>query len=774
MKNHKTSKIFLLFIFVFSLKITAQINEVIITGFVRDSVSGETLIGTNILLYKDSVTINQSPFRGRSTNNYGFYAIPKLSKGTYYLIARNIGYKISIQKIDVDISNGKVQNDINLIPENIKLKEVLVEGKKKQEINASSIEINPDILKQLPSLSGEADLFKVLQTLPGVKTGSEISSGLYIRGGSPDQNLTLLDGVIVYNPSHLGNFSSTFNSDAIQSVQLIKGAFPAQYGGRLSSVLDLKLRSGTKEKNKGKIGLGLINSHFSLEGPLGSKATYLISGRKMYYDFIQKNFLKSTIIPQYNFYDFDSKITITSSESNIYTLSALYSNDNLYNPSQSNGIDYNIKWKNAMANLTWLHVNSQSLFLSTSISYIDYEFESNLQDNTSNSSANNYYSLSKLRDLYVKTDAEIYWTKNNIFKTGYEIASHNYFLIYSDFYDPLLVPTLSSLPNIISTEGSIYFQNEGKITNWLETNVGVRGYYFKSKKYFSVEPRVSAKLILNDNFSLNAAYAIAHQFLHLIIRNDISLPTDLWYPSSDKVSPSKSTQYVLGAQYDIQDQYVFSIEGYYKDMKNLYEFKNASVFKFGNSISDILTQGEGEAYGVEFFANKTAGNFTGWIGYTLSWTRRKFSELNNGKVFYPRYDRRNDISVVLAYKFNDNWNAGLTWTYSTGQGYTIPNSQYQFESIGLADRTNIQFNYTERNIFRLPSYHKLDLNVSYKFDWLNFHMETYLSLFNVYNRNNPFAFYPTVEKGTKSTEIAKFNQISLFPFIPSFGINMGF
>ena len=775
MKLFKTGGIVLFLIVTFFVTNKAQTNEVILAGFVRNSVSGETLIGTNILLYKDSLTASQVPFRGVATNNYGFYAIPKLTRGRYYLIARNLGYKISVQEINISISNGRVQNDINMIPENIKLKEVIVEGKKKPAVNASTIDLNPDIIKQLPSLSGEIDLFKILQTLPGVKAGSELSSGLYVRGGSPDQNLTLLDGVIIYNPSHLGNFSSTFNSDAIQSVRLIKGAFPAEYGARLSSVLDIKLRSGTKEKDKGKIGLGLVNSHFTLEGPLGSKATYLISGRKMYYDLIQKKFLHSSLIPQYNFYDLNAKFTITSSESNIYTLSGLYSNDKLYNPANSNGIDYNIQWKNAMANLTWLHINSKSLFITTSFSFIDYEFESNLQDNTSNASANNYYALSKLRDLYVKTNAEIYWMKNNTLKTGYEIAWHDYYLIYSDFYDPLLVPSLSSLPNINSLEASIFLQNEGKITDWLETNLGVRGYYFKSTKYFSAEPRLSARFILSDNLSINTAYAIAHQFLHLIVRNDISLPTDLWYPSSEEVNPSKSTQYVLGAQYNLFDkQYVFSVEGYYKDMKDLYEFKNAPVFKTGASIADNLTQGEGEAYGIEFFANKTAGNFTGWIGYTLSWTKRKFSELNNGKVFYPRYDRRHDISVVLAYKFNDNWNAGLTWTYATGQGYTIPNSQYQFQTIGLQNLTNVQFNFTERNAYRLPPYHKLDLNVSYNFYWLNLHMETYLSLLNVYNRHNPFAFYPTIEQGANSIQISRFNQISLFPFIPAFGINMEF
>ncbi len=760
----------------------AQTGEVIISGFVRDSSSGETLIGTNLLLYKDSLSLKRAPYRGAATNAYGFYALPKLSTGTYFLIVRNIGYKTIIREINIAISKGRVRADFEMMPENINLQEVIVEGKKKQGVNSSTIDISSDLLKQLPSLSGEIDLFKILQMLPGVKVASEMSNGLYVRGGSPDQNLTLIDGVIDYNPSHLGNFASTFNSDAIQNVRLIKGAFPAEYGSRLSSVLDIKLRSGTKERDKGKIGLGLINSHIMLEGPLGPKVTYMIAGRKMYYDMVQNNFLKNNIIPRYNFYDINSKITITPSESNIYSLSAMYSRDNLYNPSNLNDINYNIHWNNLMADFKWLYINSKSFFITTSLSYVDYEFQSILEDNTSNETANNYFALSKLRDIYVKTNAEIYWTKNNSLKTGYELALHDYFLIYSNFYNPLLVPTLNSLPDIIATEAAVYIENEGKIENWLKTNFGIRGYYFNSKKYFDLEPRLSAQILANDNLSFSAAYAVAHQFLHLVIRNDITLPTDLWYPSSEKVEPSKSTQYVLGVNYNLfNKQYVFSVEGYYKDMKNLYEFKNTLKFQTGESIADLFTKGEGEAYGLEFFANKTTGDLTGWIGYTLSWTRRKFHNLNADRIFYPRYDRRNDISIVLAYKFSHDWNAGLTWTYATGQGYTLPNGQYKFETIGLNDQQSLQFNYSERNAFRLPAYHRLDLNVTYKFEWIGKSFETYLNLYNVYNRQNPFAFYTTYGSnpatgGNSSNGFSTptINQISLFPFIPSIGINMKF
>ena len=771
----------LLFLLFSSFSIFAQNGDVTISGFVRDSTSGEALIGTNILLYKDSLTLKNPPFTGAASNSYGFYALPGLTKGIYFIIVRNIGYKTLIRKLIIGITKGRVQYSFNMIPENIKLQEVVIKGKKQPEINASTIDVSPILLKQLPSLSGEANLFKILEFIPGVKVANEMSNGIYVRGGSPDQTLTLVDGVIVYNPSHLGNFASTFNSDAIQNVRLIKGAFPAEYGGRLGSVLDIKLRSGTKEKEKGKLGLGLINSNFMVEGPISSTSTYMIAGRKMYYDFIQNKYLKSNIIPRYNFYDGNAKITIVPSDSNTFTLSGLYSQDNLYSPSNSNGIDYDIQWRNALANIKWLHINSKSLFITTSLSYIDYESKSILEDNTENASAASYYSLSKLHDIYAKTDAESYWSKSNTLKAGAEIAFHNYSLIYSNFYNPLLESTLDQFPNISSIEAAVYFQNEGKFTNWLQTNFGIRGYYFYSKKYFSMEPRLSAKFIINEKLSFNAAYAIAHQFLHLIVRNDITLPTDLWYPSTEAVNPSKSTQYVLGADYNLfNKQYTFSIEGYYKDMKNLYEFENAPTFKIGQAISDLFLKGVGEAYGVELFANKAAGNLIGWIGYTLSWTKRKFDQLNAGKVFYPRYDRRHDISLVLAYKFSDHWSVGLTWSYASGQGYTVPTGQYKFQNVGLAEQNNLQFNYTGRNAYRFPPYNKLDLNAQYKFDWGKYSFEVYLNLYNVYNRQNPFSYYisyseqPGAENGSNSVEVPELKQITLFPFIPTVGINMEF
>jgi len=656
--------------------------------------------------------------------------------------------------------------------EEVKLEEVIVEAKREGINEISTIDVSPDLLKKLPSLTGEVDLFKMLQLLPGVKAANELSSGLYVRGGSPDQTLTLVDGVIVYNPSHLGNIASTFNSNAIRDIRLIKGAFPSEYGGRLSSILDIKLRSGTKEREKGTIGLGLINSYLTLEGPLGPNSTYMVSGRGMYYDAIQKEFDKEGTTPRYNFYDFNSKINYTISETDIFSISGLFSRDKMYNPPR-NELNYDIQWINKNLSMSWTHINSKSLLLNSSLSYIDYDFKSNLYSPTETSS--NYFSSSKLQDVFLRQDAELHLDENNTGKTGLELAIHNYDLLLSDFYDEALESDPFSGKNITSLEAALYLQLESQITSEFKTNTGGRFYYFGDKKYFRFEPRISSSYNFTGDFSLKAAFAVAHQFLHLITRNDISLPTDLWYPSTKMIEPSKSTQYVFGSDLYLFDKnYLISVEGYYKEMKNLYEFNNnLQLDPFNDSIEEQLVKGIGEAYGIEFFFDKQAGNLKGWIGYTLSWTKRKFDELNGGRIFYPRYDRRHDVSAVIAYEITRQLSSGLTWTYSTGQRFTMPLGQYLFNNVGLDNNQEIKFNYTALNGFNLPSYHKMDLNVTYKFNWLNLSFETYLNFYNVYNRKNVYAYYIIPVNQNDGSKV-KLNQVSLFPFIPSFGLNIKF
>ncbi|MBU2493597.1 MAG: TonB-dependent receptor [Bacteroidetes bacterium] len=755
--------------------INAQTNDVTISGFVTDASTGEALIGANILLYSDTVNVNNRPLRGTSTNRYGFYALPKITSGKYFVIYRSLGYKTVVNEFNVTLTSGIVKNNVEMIGEEVQIDEVLVKAQKEKDILISKIDIPEAILKQLPSLSGEIEIFKSLAMLPGVQTASEISSGLYIRGGSPDQTLTLVDGMVLYNPSHLGNFTSTFNSNALQDLRLIKGAFPAEYGGRLSSVLDITLRSGSKEKDKGTIGLGAINSFITMEGPLTDNSTYMIAGRGMYYDAFQKTFNNESSVPRYNFYDINSKFTYSISENDVVSLSAFFSRDHLYSPGNASRLIYDISWQNGAFNINWLQNTSKSVLTNTTVSYINYEFKSILDDDPAAVSASDYFSKSILNDFLIRKSFDFYWHEDHTIKTGIDFSIHNYDIVSSNFYDVNFETNELLREQHSAKEASFYLQNESHFSSLFSTNIGLRLYYFSESKFFDFEPRISLSFSLTQDLSIKAAYATAHQFLHLLTRNDKSLPTDLWLPSSKNIDPSRSTQYVAGIEQLFDNQkYLVSIEAYYRDMKNLYEFKESSDFNYAEPIYTQLTKGEGEAYGLEFFLNKRSGDFTGWIGYSMAWTRRLFPDLNAGKIFYPRYDRRHDVSVVLAYAVTENFSVSLTWLYATGQGFTLPFGQYQFEDILPNPNSEIKLDYSERNGYKLPDYHKLDINFSYKFNFMKLPFEIYCNLLNVYNRQNAFAHYVTIEDSGGGKNVPVQKQITLFPFIPTVGLKVDF
>ena len=761
--------------FLFHLElIYAQNPNISVSGFITDAVTGEALIGTNILVYKDSLNVNEPPFTGSSANRYGFYVVPSLQNGVYIFIFRHIGYKSTVRQLSLLGDTTYQTLHIEMFADSIQLDEVVVEGKKNEKKISSLIDISPELLAKLPTISGEVDLFKSLSMLPGVNQASDISSGLYVRGGSPDQTLTLVDGAIVYNPAHLGNIASTFNSNALGDVRLIKGAFPAEYGGRLSAVLDITLKSGTKEKEKGIIGIGLINSFASFEGPLSEKSTYMVSGRAMYYDLFQENFRTSSKVPRYNFVDLNGKVNLLLSEKSTLSISALYSKDHAYSPPIISETDYDIAWNNLNLSLNWQQVNTKSLFLNSIFSFVNYDFSSKIGVNPTSVTSYTYYSNSNLRDLNYRQNAEIKWHQNHTFKTGLEIYLHSYNLVYSDVYSDILENDPYAIDDITSIESSLYFQAESQFTPELWANYGGRLYYFNEQKFLSFDPRISLAYSFNENLILKGAFAIIHQFIHFLVRNDITLPTDLWYPSTSFIDPSKSTQFVVGlSSYWNDQEYMFSIESYYKDMTGLYEFvNNPQLDPINKNIEEQFTEGNGESYGIELFLNKTKGRLTGWIGYTLSWTKRQFAELNNGKLFYPRYDRRHDISVATAYKIYNNLNISATWSFATGQWYTLPPGQFIFDPIGTGGGSEVQFNYSDINTTQFPSYHKLDLNATYNFLWFNSEFETYVNLYNVYSRDNPFARYVVLEENDNGELVPVVKQITLFPFIPSIGITV--
>ena len=755
-----------------------------LSGSVTEEKSGESIVSLTLSLYLNDDFANNRPIRGSYTNRFGFYSIPRIEAGEYFLVASGVGYSTFVTKIKINESEN-LRLNIQMKTEDVRTQGVTVEAERIIEnatTRISTVTIDPSFISKLPSLGGEVDLFRALQLLPGVQQSTELSSGLYVRGGSPDQNLNLLDGVIVYNPIHLGGFLSVFNTDALRDVKLIKGAFPAEYGGRLSSVLDMTMKEGTKEKLSGSAGISLLSSRLTLEGPINENSSFMISGRRMYLDLLAN---LATILagedpkqnPTYYFYDLNAKANYKLSDNNHLFVSGFLCQDVLGAPDDSDDA-FDISWGNRTSNIRWMHIVSPMLFTNFSLIYTDYTFGTDIYDK--NKKSNNFKTDSRIRDIMLRADAQYFPSKKHKVKTGLETIWHNFRSRAAiNLDDEDLFDTFFSRKDITSLEASYYIQDEWTITERLDANIGGRFYYFQEADYFSFEPRLSASYKLTEVTSLKTSAALAHQFLHLITRNDITLPTDLWFPSTKNIRTSRAWQGVFGLEHIFDGgNYIFSAEVYYKDMRNLYEYKDSVFFTLGIPLEEQFTRGRGDAYGLELFLNKRLGSFTGWIGYTLAWTNRYFDELNNGKRFSPRYDRRHDINLVLAYNFNDTWEVGLSWVYGTGQAYTMPTGTYSFQDIDTWNwyyEGYSKYQFTSRNGARLPSFHKLDLNFMNHFTMLGMPTTFSINIYNVYNRRNPFAWYISEDWDMETgKEIKKLKQVTLFPIIPTLGLSFKF
>lgn len=749
-----------------------------VAGTVEEKTSGEAVRGVTVALYNDSLRKQAIGVRAAFTNKFGFFSIPNVQPGVYFLFISGIGYETYSQKLVV--KGEDIRLDLSLKQKDFRTQEIVVEEKRiiGKPKTTSAIEFSPKYVGRLPSLIGEPDLFRTLQMLPGVQQATELSSGLYVRGGSPDQNLNLLDGVVVYNPSHLGGFLSSFNSDAVRDVRLIKGAFPAEYGGRLSSVLDITMKEGTKEKISGAGGISLISSKLTLEGPLTDNATFMISGRRMYLDLLVDLMTDSDEqVPGYYFYDLNAKANIKLSESDRIFFSGYFGDDVLSGPPDE--ADFDISWGNATANLRWMHIISNELFTNFSLIYTHYQFKSSIVEDESSKTA--FSSLSRIQDIMLRGEAQYFPVKEHVIKAGLELTHHQFDAnAASDYLDDI---DFIELPanEVGALEAALYIQDEWEVNPLLNTNMGLRLYYFQEGNHFNLEPRLSASYKIGEDMFLKGAFSYVNQTLHLLVRNDLNLPTDIWFPSTETVEPSECLQGVLGFETSFKDgEYYFSAEAYYKYMNNLYEFKDDAEFSFGIPLESQFTSGTGQAYGLELFLNKRIGNLTGWVGYTLAWTERTFPELNNGKPFSPRYDRRHDIKVALIYELGKSWELGATWMFGTGQAYTMPAGQFFFSDVGpggmdhsIGEYHDAQYLYTERNGSRLPPFHKLDLNFMYKYQWFGIPFALSINIYNVYSRRNPFFWY--IDDEWENGEMRKVvKQVTLFPFIPSLGLSFEF
>ena len=756
----------LLFIWLLPFTILSE-EKYSISGIVSDDTSKEAVISATVALYTDSIINKDNFVKGAYSNKFGFYSLPNISSGTYYLAVSSVGYKIKLTKLTV--ANDDLRKNIQLESISVMTEEVTVTADRESSPTSSisTISISPSFVSKMPAFGGEVDIFRTLQLLPGIAAGSELSSGLYVRGGSPDQNLILLDGVTVYNPSHLAGFISSFNNDAIKDIRMIKGAFPAEYGGRLSSVLDLTMKEGRKDKVGGKAGISLISSKLTVEGPINENSSFMISGRRFYFDLLLG--LITNDAPTYYFYDFNAKANYKLSENDVLYVSGYFARD-VFGVNENDNDDISVNWGNSTANLRWMHIVSPELFTNFSLVYTDYIFDSNIGEDDVV-----FNTGSRIRDIVLKGDAQYLAYDNHIIKTGADITWHN-FNANANFNEPEIEDNLDFLGegNINTFDIALYAQDEWKATERLDVNYGLRGYYFQQGNYLDVEPRISATYLTEEGVRLKGAFAVANQYIHLVVRNNISLPTDLWFPSTENILPSRSYQGVLGAEMNIiDDTYLISLEGYYKKMDNLLEYRDDAEFTLGIPLEEQFTRGEGRAYGIELFLNKQIGNFTGWIGYTLAWTKRQFADLNRGNEFYPRYDRRHDVSLTLNYEFNDTWELGMAWVYGTGQAYTMPTSTYIWRDDFNYNDEKYQF--SERNGVRLPAYHRMDLNFMYKFEAYKLPWVLSINIYNVYDRRNPFAWNVGYDYNDQTGEFTKeLKQITLFPIIPTLGLSFEF
>lgn len=770
------------------MAVSAQQRRVL-SGFVKDKSSKELLIGATIAIPKYKT--------GTVSNTYGFYSIT-LPADTFDVIISYVGFAPKAFRVDL------TQNtELNIELEEAKsLKELVVQANKQpmrlaEQTRMSVIEIPISQIKDIPALFGEKDVLKVIQLLPGVQKPSEGNSGIYVRGGGPDQNLIILDEANVYNAFHLFGFFSLFNGDALKSVELTKGGFPARYGGRLSSVIDMSMKEGDKQKLRGEAGIGILSSRLVLEGPIvKNKASFLVSARRTYFDILTRPFMPDEANGGYYFYDLNAKANWEINNHNRLYLSGYFGRDKFsfasnFDNSKAEG---GITWGNATGTLRWNHLYNNKTFSNTSFIFSDYRFGV-FQSSSFNGSSFEMNYQSGIRDWSLKHDIDYRPNANQSIKVGAQLMYHQFTPFAYVLKNQFSGQDTSSEVQIGSMENALYAEDDIKVGPKLRLNPGLRLSHFsaQSKNYIKLEPRLSISYNIKSDLAIKGSYALMNQYVHLLSNTGIGLPTDLWVPSSANLKPQQSWQVAVGVAKDFLEQnFSLTVEGYYKQMSNIISYKEGASFleaDGGSSANDPysyernITAGNGRSYGAEFMLQRKLGKLTGWIGYTLSWTQWQFDELNFGKEFYARYDRRHDISVVAIYKLREQQDGkngvtfSATWVYGTGNAITLPIAEYnapvhspspiQSQNSSYGNTVSL---YTSRNAFRMAPYHRMDVSiqVSKKMDWWVRTWE--ISVYNVYNRMNPYFYYTA----TDSKGNVNLRQITLFPIIPSISWNIKF
>tara|TARA_B110000858_G_scaffold97085_1_gene111720 strand:+ start:260 stop:2665 length:2406 start_codon:yes stop_codon:yes gene_type:complete len=779
-----------------------------LSGYVKDAKTGEALIGVSIFVEKES--------KGVSTNVYGYYSI-SLDAGQYGVKYSYVGYSSIVKTVQF---SEPIRLNIELSETEDLLDEVVVYAKQSDEntkgTQMGKIELSMDKIKTIPAFMGEVDILKTIQFLPGVSSGGEGNTGFYVRGGGPDQNLILLDEATVYNASHLFGFFSVFNADAIKNVSLTKGGMPANYGGRLSSVLDITMKDGNYKSFQGDGGIGLIASRLTLQGPIKEDtASYIISGRRTYIDVLAEPFIPESSPSKgsgYYFFDITAKVNWRLSDKDRLYLSSYFGRDIF--SFQNKDLDFNFKvpWGNATASLRWNHLFSDKLFVNTTGVFTDYNFAFE-----GGSNGFNFRLGSGIRDFNLKQDYTYYHNSLHNIKFGWNYTFHRFIpSSLSASSGDVEFNTIDEI-KIFGNEYAIYFQDEWDVNENLKINLGFRlsAYqhvgpftrYYKNpntgatdsttsysnfeaiKTYFGPEPRISARYLLPDNSSFKFGFAHNYQYIHLASISSVSLPTDLWFPSTENVKPQIGTQYSIGYFKNFfKNNYEASVEVYYKDLNNLIEYKENSFPEdnLNNNVDNQLTFGNGYSYGAEFFIKKRTGDFNGWIGYTYSKTMRKFDAIDNGEWFPAKYDRRNDLSLVGQFQINKRVNIGAVFVYATGNSISLPERRW----FSLEENRIITV-WSKRNQYRLNPYHRLDISLTInskpfkkkvnietnKVEKVNKKVTSSwnFSVYNAYNRANPyFIFFDFSGDPLQGTAEFGASQVSLFPILPSVTWNFKF
>lgn len=756
-----------------------------LSGYLRDAENGEALIGA--ALYVEEL------HTGTITNTYGFYSL-SLPQGNYKITFSYIGYQSITKEINLNRSQSL---NLELASEEVTLKEVVVSSNRPnanvEKIEMSTTTVNMVEVKHMPQLMGEVDVIRSIQMLPGVTTVGEGASGFNVRGGDVDENLILLDEAPVYNASHVLGFFSVFNADAIKDLKIYKGGIPAAYGGRLSSVLDVRQKEGNMKNFSGNGGIGLISSRLLLEGPIKKdKSSFMVSGRRSYADVFTKlssdeDLRKSTAY----FYDLNAKINYVINDNNRLFLSGYFGRDAL-------GIDIaGMDWGNKTATLRWNHLFNTRLFSNFTVVYSHYDYALG-----ANSESADFSWKSNILNTNVKADFSYFINPNNTLEFGIN-ALHYKFKPANIQVNRVEKEDVSfDLDAETAFEPAIYISNEQKISDRLGIQYGIRYSRFYNmgegkifqyapdqpktihtiidtvhygsgeviQSYDALEPRVSAKFTLNSSSSLKGSYNRMAQYIHLVSNTTVALPIDVWTPAGKYIKPAKVDQYTLGYFRNFKDNILeFSAEAYYKQYYDLIDYKNGADLLFNESLETELLEGIGRAYGLELLLRKQEGRLTGWIGYTISRTEREVEGIDNGDPYPSNYDKLHDVNIVASYEINSKWTVSGSITAMSGRPITYPNARYEYDSITVA-------NYDNRNGARMPAYHRLDLSATYdipKKEGKKWESSWTFGLYNVYARRNAFSIYfRQQEENPAITEAVRYSVFGTI--IPSVTYNFKF